>query len=131
MPFIRYEMGDIVVASEQKCSCGRSFPVIQSISGRKADTIKTPSGREFGAAILTHLLYGTDHILESQIIQDRIDHLFIDYVPGENFSAENLRSFERLIQYHLPGELRVDFRVVGAVSKTASGKIKPVISLLS
>jgi len=131
MPFIRYEMGDIVVASEQKCSCGRSFPVIQSISGRKADTIQTPSGREFGAAILTHLLYGTDHILESQIIQDRIDHLFIDYVPGENFSAENLHSFERLIQYHLPSELRVDFRVVEAVSKTAGGKIKPVISLLS
>ncbi|HML74981.1 MAG TPA: hypothetical protein PKB02_10860 [Anaerohalosphaeraceae bacterium] len=130
MPFIRYELGDLVIASGKKCSCGRSFPVVESISGRKADIIKTPSGREFGAAILTHLLYGVNHILESQIIQDQIDHLFIDYVPSVEFNSQDMQSFDYLIKYHLPTELRCEFRKVGAISKTNSGKIRPVISLL-
>ncbi len=128
MPFIRYDMGDTVVASSEQCSCLRAFPVIKKIAGRQADVIKTPSGREFGAAILTHLLYGTDHILESQIVQDRLDHLFIDYVPGERFSTQDLKAFEGLIRHHLPTELTVEFRAVNSISRTSSGKIKPVVS---
>lgn len=130
MPFIRYDMGDTVVASTEQCTCGRAFQVVKAISGRQADIIRTPSGREFGAAILTHLLYGTDHILESQIVQDRIDHIFIDYVPDEKFNAQDYLAFERLIRHHLPGELNVEFRAVSAVPKTASGKIKPVLSII-
>jgi phenylacetate-CoA ligase len=31
MPYLRYEIGDIGVLSDKKCSCGRQFPVLQSI----------------------------------------------------------------------------------------------------
>lgn len=130
MPFIRYDMGDTVIASTEKCACGRTFQTVKSISGRQADTIKTPSGREFGAAILTHLLYGTDHILESQIVQDRTDHIYIDYVPSAEFTSQDLQAFQGLIEYHLPSELSVEFRKVEAIPRTASGKIKPVVSIM-
>ena len=108
----------------------REYPVIKSISGRKADVIKTPSGREFGAAILTHLLYGTDHILESQIIQDALDHLTIEYVPSEKFSDKDMEDFKSLLTKHLPSELRIDIKQVKAVNRTRDGKIKPVVSHL-
>ena len=130
MPFIRYEMGDIVVKSNDRCSCGRAYQTIKSISGRECDVIKTPSGREFGAAILTHLLYGTNNILESQIVQDALDHIIIEYVPSKQFSKEDLVNFKQLITHHLPSELRVDIRQVEAVKRTCDGKIKPVVSQL-
>jgi phenylacetate-CoA ligase len=130
MPLIRYDTGDVVIISDKSCSCGRFFPMIESIKGRKGDLIKTVSGREFGAAILTHLLYGTNHILESQIIQDSLDHIIIHYVPGILFSKSDFDSFRRLLQKHLPSELKFEFKQVPSVQKTTGGKIKPVVSLI-
>ncbi len=131
MPLIRYDLSDIVVKGDRQCSCGRAFPVIERIMGRQGDSVVTPSGRQFGAAILTHLLYGTGNILESQIIQDATDHIRIEYVPTQGFSSENMQAFENLIRMHLPSELRVDFRVVDGIKRTSSGKIRPVVSLLN
>jgi phenylacetate-CoA ligase len=128
MPFIRYEMGDLVVKSEDACPCGRKFVTIESISGRQADVVKTPSGRRFGAAILTHLLYGTNNIVESQIIQDTLNHLRIEYVPNERFSQVDLANMKALLVKHLPSELKVDLAKVAAVRRTESGKVKPIIS---
>jgi phenylacetate-CoA ligase len=131
MPLIRYELGDVIVKSGKKCSCKRCMPVIESIEGRQADVIKTASNRHFGAAILTHLLYGTGNIVESQIIQDTIDHIDIEYVPGTNFSKDDLDALKRLIAQHLPSELKVDLKKVGAVARTSSGKIRPVVSKIA
>jgi len=130
MPLIRYDLGDIVVRSDESCLCGRAFPVIKSIKGREADVIRTLSGRAFGAAILTHLLYGTNHIVESQIRQDAVEHITIEYVPARNFCQKDIADFQRLIDRHLPGELRVDLKQVAAVQRTAGGKIRPLVSQL-
>lgn len=131
MPLIRYDMGDVVHKSDDTCPCGRQFKVIESISGRQADVVKTPSGRQFGAAILTHLLYGTNNIIESQIIQDALEHVTIEYVPGEEFSAADLADLKALIARHLPSELKVDLKKVEAVERTSSGKIRPVVSRIT
>ena len=131
MPLIRYNMGDIVRKSDDTCPCGRQFQVIESISGRQADVVKTPSGREFGAAILTHLLYGTNHIVESQIVQDDLEHITIEYVPGNGFSAGDLADLRALILKHLPSELKVDLKEVEAVKRTSNGKIRPVVSMMT
>jgi len=128
MPLIRYDTNDVVVKSKTSCSCMRQFPVIKSICGRKGNVIKTPSGREYGVAILTHLLYGTNYITESQIIQDALDHITIEYVPGEQFSEKHLGNFRELIIKHLPSELKVDLIQVDAIKKTSSGKLRPVVS---
>lgn len=128
MPLIRYDMGDIVVGSGNGCSCGRQFPTIRSIIGRQADSVITSSGRRLGAALLTHLLYGVSHIIESQIVQDTLSHITIKYVPTERFSDEDLRDFKNLITEHLPSELNVTFERVEMIEKTSNGKIKSVVS---
>jgi phenylacetate-CoA ligase len=130
MPFIRYDTGDIVINSNNRCPCGRQFPTIKSISGRQADTIKTLSGRQLGAAILTHLLYGVDHVAESQIVQDALDHITVKYVPTERFSKEDLQAFRNLITKHLPSELKVTFQQTEAIEKTNTGKLRPVVSTM-
>ncbi len=128
MPLIRYDPGDIVVKANRSCTCGRAFPVVEQIVGRQTDGIATPSGRRFGAAILTHLLYGTRNIVESQIIQDALDHVTIEYVPDRGFSDDDLHAFRGLIDKHLPTELTVEFKKVDAVERTTSGKVRPVVS---
>ena len=134
MPLIRYDMGDIVIKSEKSCPCKRQFEIIESIEGREGDIIITPSGRQLGVTLIIQLLYvicGTRNILESQIIQDVIDHITIEYVPTINFTTKDLQDFKSLIRNYLPGELKFDLKKVTAVKRTPSGKLRPLVSLIN
>ena len=134
MPLIRYDTGDIVTATGKRCPCGRAFDVIDSIDGRAGDVIKTPSGRQLGVTLMIQLLYvicGTQHILESQIVQDQIDHLTIKYVPSPVFTRKDLEDFDNLITRFLPSELKFGFQEVDAIERTGSGKIRPLVSLIN
>ena len=133
MPLIRYDTGDIVTMAEGTCKCGRDFQTIESIDGREGDVIRTPSGRQLGVTLMIQILYvicGTKNIIESQIVQDEIDHLTIKYLPGDGFSKKDLEDFKVLLRKYLPGELKFDFIKVEAIEKTTSGKIRPLVSLI-
>ena len=134
MPLLRYDTGDLAIPSDQSCSCGRAFPVVESILGRQGDAITTPSGRQLGAAIMTHLVYvicGAGHFLESQVIQDAADHITIEYVPGDGCSPAFLTGFEERLREHLPADLRCSLKQVEAVQRTQSGKIRPIVSRIA
>lgn len=134
MPLIRYDTGDIVIKSDKACRCGRQFQTIESINGRAGDVIRTPSGRFLGVTLIIQLLYvicGTRDILESQIVQDRIDHLTIKYVPAENFTTQDLDDFSGIVRKYLPSELKFDFKKVKSIEKTDHGKVRPLVSLIN
>jgi phenylacetate-CoA ligase len=39
MPFIRYDIGDVIMSGNGKCRCGRNTDMIESIQGRISDLI--------------------------------------------------------------------------------------------
>jgi len=134
MPLIRYDTEDLAVLSNKKCPCGRAFRVVESIDGREGDVIRTPSGVELGVCIAAYIIYvscATEGIIESQIIQDAPDHITIEYVPDKGFSSEHLSELYKNLAEHLPGDLKLTVKKVDAVRRTASGKIKPVVSLIN
>jgi phenylacetate-CoA ligase len=129
MPLLRYDTGDIVVPSARlTCPCGRSFPIIESISGRDVDVIKTRSGKQFGPTVVARVLKEANNILESQIIQDSLDHIYVKYVPSEKFTVNDLAGFKQRISFFLPEELRVDLQPVQTIPRTNDGKIKLILS---
>lgn len=134
MPLIRYDTADFVVKSDGTCPCGRAFPMVRSIIGRECDVIKTPSGRELGPGVMTALVYvvcGADYFLESQIIQDSIDHITIEYAPGPNLSPEYLSQLSRRLAKYLPSDLKFSLVQVSAVERTSAGKIKNIVSRIA
>ncbi len=133
MPLIRYDTGDVVVKTERPCACGRAFPTIESVDGREGDVIRTPSGRQLGVTLIVQILYvlaGTRYIAESQMIQDALDHVTIEYVPTDKFTPQDLEEFSRLIACYIPSEIRVDLKQVNACKRTRAGKLRPVVSQL-
>jgi len=130
MPLIRYDTGDVARLCDKQCPCGRQFRTVESIMGREGDVLVTKSGRRYGPAILTYLVRGTRNILESQIIQDKIDHVTIEFVPTENFSSKDLEDFHKSISKYLPDELGYGLKQVCKVKRTSGGKVRPVVSLL-
>jgi phenylacetate-CoA ligase len=130
MPLIRYDTGDIVSLSRRPCPCGRQFTTVESIAGREGDVVRTASGREYGPAILTYLVRGTRHILESRIVQDAPGHIAIEYVPTKEFTDTDLANFHKSIRSHLPRELSYTLQRVAGIERAPSGKLRPVVSRL-
>ena len=46
MPLIRYDTGDLVIPTNEKCNCGRKSIVVERIVGREEDYILTPEGNK-------------------------------------------------------------------------------------
>lgn len=132
MPLIRYDMGDVVIGSGQKqCTCGRQFPVVDSIIGKEGDVIRSPSGVTLGVTAVVQVLYtvgGTNNVLETQFVQDKLDHITVEYVPSSSFTSDDLVNMRQATARFLPKDLKVDFKRVEAVRRTPMGKIKPIIS---
>jgi phenylacetate-CoA ligase len=131
MPLIRYDTGDIVVKADECCACGRAYPTVKSIYGRTGQMLRTPSGRHFGPTLLARIAKAAHNILESQIIQDEIDHIILNYVPKDNFSAADMEEFQRHMVRHFPSDLKIEFKQVDRVERTKSGKANFFISKIN
>jgi len=130
MPFIRYEIGDLGVPSDEICSCGRGLPLMKSIKGRILDTIITPDGKyltgEFFPAIFAD--YDIKGIKDFQIIQKRKDKLLIKLVKGNDYSDEDLSLYLNIIRKHIGEEMKIEVEFVKSIQLTRSGKHRPTIS---
>jgi phenylacetate-CoA ligase len=130
MPFIRYEIGDLGIPSDENCSCGRKLPLMESIKGRILDTIVTPEGKmltgEFFPAIFAD--YPIKGIEEYQIIQKKKDTLLIKLIKGKNYSNEELDFFINIIKKNVGNQMNIEVEFVNKIALTMSGKHRPVIS---
>jgi phenylacetate-CoA ligase len=127
MPLIRYRCGDLVrpAPSDERCACGRSFPLIEQIVGRADDSIRLPDGRSVGR--LDHLFKGVEGILEAQIRQDRLDALTILVVPSRTFDSRTRVALEDNTCYRLGDAITVEIRLVDSIPRTKNGKFKGVV----
>lgn len=82
LPFIRYQLDDILEISNTPCSCGSCFRVVERIHGRADDVF---------------FLYGKD---------GQIRYLFPDYVVRSiNQASEDILEFQAI--QHSPGQMEI------------------------
>jgi len=129
MPLIRYRVGDRGQPSSETgpCPCGRSLPLMGPIEGRTNDILVTPDGRQAArvGAVFTGL-----PVRHSQIAQEALDLLVVRVAPAPGFSTQH----EHLIRERLRermGNVRVLIQRVAEVPRTASGKLRAVVSNLT
>ena len=127
MPLIRYRCGDLVrpAPATQRCSCGRSFPLIEQVIGRVDDAVKLTDGRSIGR--LDHIFKDVEGILEAQIRQDRLDAITILVVPFAGFSDRTRDRLQSNVRHRLGDATDVEIRLVDAIPRTGNGKFKGVV----
>ncbi len=69
-PLIRYATGDLGVLHPGWCQCGRSLPLLCTVSGRLADCIVLPSGKTFSPYFVTCALNHVPGVRQFQVIQE-------------------------------------------------------------
>jgi phenylacetate-CoA ligase len=121
-PFIRYRNDDLGMLVDKSCSCGRSLPLIEMSHGRIHNIITTPEGKYIYGMFLYYLFYELEGVLEYQIIQEDIDHLFVIIVRSENYKAQTTQWLHDRLQKACGSMMQIRFEFPESIPKLGSGK---------
>jgi phenylacetate-CoA ligase len=138
MPFIRYEIGDVVTMNAGRCRCGSNLPHVASIEGRTKDRFWIRRGEryeEFSPFIFLEAMYRCFDVAEFQFTQTdwtRFE-LRVAGVPGRQPDIGRIQHLleEALREAQLHGVIQVDVMAVSDIPPDpVSGKRKRMQTLL-
>lgn len=130
MPFIRYQVGDAGIPSDQTCSCGRGLPLLKELSGRTTDIIKLRNGMTLSGPAFT-LIFKEFPIQQYQIVQIDLDNIIIRIVKGKTYTEKDSKRLLNTIERHVGRKGSVQLEFVENITATKAGKRLFFISNIS
>lgn len=135
-PLIRYEIDDMVTASANRCSCGNSMPLIESIEGRSKEKLWIEVGghyRDLPYYIFLAALHHDLDLAEHQVLQTGVNQFVLRVAPqrGKVLSTERLHQLvhQSVASEGLADLIRFDIQIVERIARGPSGKIERVRNL--
>lgn len=129
MPLLRYKVGDVAVATEDICSCGRQLPLLTRVEGREADYVVTADGNVISGISLTEnfavLIPG---IAQLQIVQERVDDFLFRIVRSDDFNQQSAALIRSLVADRFGPNARYQVEFVDGIPQEPSGKYRFCIS---
>jgi phenylacetate-CoA ligase len=129
MPMIRYEIGDMAIASDRECTCGSPLPLVEKILGRDRDILYDGDGHPKPGYLFVEAINSFDLAAQFQVIQTDRQTLLIKVVKktSENIDLSELRKkFEEIVGLRV----RIIFEETDAIARDPSGKFRYVMSQL-
>lgn len=129
MPIIRYRTNDAATLAVERCSCGRGFPLLDSINGRDEDQLAAPDGRYLVDTFISDLFAQyQSKILESQIVQEESGAVIIKIVPSADFGNKDADLLIRGMRHYMGNSVNINIESCKSIPRTESGKFRWVIS---
>jgi phenylacetate-CoA ligase len=128
---IRYRTGDwatLPTLAKGQHPAAYPFQPVTSILGRTDAFVLTPEGARIGR--MDHVLKGVSHVVESRIIQETIDHLILEVVPAQGWSATDAQQLLNNTRERVGPTMRLELREVQQIPRTSRGKFVAVVSRL-
>jgi phenylacetate-CoA ligase len=126
--FLRYDTDDWATIAKQQCACGLPGRTIESIDGRKEDYVVLTDGTRLGR--LDHVFKDMINIKEAQIRQDSYGRLDVLVVKGNNYSEIDENKLQHEFDIRTNSMIDIEFHYLPVIEKTASGKLRFVISTM-
>ncbi len=127
MPFIRYDLDDIGVPSDEQCECGRTFPLLQLVEGRRDDFLVLPSGALVSPRKIVPLVEITPGIEEFQIIQETRDQVRILMVKDDTYSIKEEEKMIKRLKDLFREDLTIETEYTEEIPRK-KGKLRIVYS---
>jgi len=132
-PFIRYRTGDLGVYTNQECTCGRAYPLLKRIEGRKQEFLiaKNRSLVSLGPALFS--IHGAkwSNIKQIQFLQKEPGNLIIQIVKQQHCSEEEICEYiTKLFKARFGGLFTLKLKFVDHIARTKYGKHKFLIQKL-
>jgi len=130
MPFVRYKIGDMAIASDRTCACGRGLPLIEDVVGRSMDMIRTLDGKVIPGIYFPHLMKEFKGVKQFQVIQDALDKLMIKIVRTPDLKESDFETMKKEIFKIMGTKIQIDFQFVADIPLTQTGKYRVTVSNL-
>ncbi|WP_233267060.1 phenylacetate--CoA ligase family protein [Tomitella fengzijianii] len=126
-PIFRYRTGDEVgPAPSSGCPCGRAFPLLGMIDGRREDAFTASDGRTLPVPSI--VLDNLRDLREVQIVQRGPGRFEIRLVPDTLYDADVVRTqARRNIDRYFGAGQQVRFVVMNRIPRTSAGKLRSAI----
>jgi len=137
MPFLRYQLGDVGVPSDELCVCGRGLPMMSSIEGRCVEYLArydeeldkvVPVGPLF--PLVNRAMYASP-VKDIRLVQEDLETLTFLIVKDEGYNDENTQFIEKRVRRELGDKLIINFEFVDEIPPLGSGKRVNFISKIN
>jgi hypothetical protein len=124
MPLLRYRLTDTARWDPRPCPCGRTYPVIDCLSGKVEDRVYDLCGRAIAAAVVGFAYKGLANIRKGQIAQTARDRWVARIVPAPGYTAaDGARLLGNVAKYVSP-HVNVAIELAEDIPHLPSGKYK-------
>jgi phenylacetate-CoA ligase len=128
MPLVRYRMSDRTRWRREACSCGRTYPLIEPVTGKYEDTLFGSRGQRISPSVVTFAFKSLRGIKYSQVAQTDVGTWEIRVVPEVSFDeSERNRLIENVRHLVDPG-IHVVVREVPEIARTSAHKYRWIVN---
>jgi phenylacetate-CoA ligase len=125
MPLIRYRIEDMGVPSGRTCPCGRGLPLMERVTGRRADFLKRPDGSLVaGVSLVERTLTAIPGIEQMQLVQDEIRRVCARVVKDSHFDAVTEHKLRNELQTVFGEGVTIEIQYAPTLDQTRSGKYR-------
>lgn len=98
VPLIRYQVGDLAVATERGCPCGRGLPLVERFVGRPPAAVLGAQGRCVPGAVFADVFEDHEHaVLRYQVVQEQRDAVTVRIIRTSRFTCETQRAIREAL----------------------------------
>jgi phenylacetate-CoA ligase len=128
MPLVRYRMSDRTRWRREACQCGRTYPLIEPVTGKYEDTLFGSRGQRISPSVVTFAFKSLRGIKYSQVAQTGAGTWEIRVVPESSFNEiERNRLIENVRHLVDPG-IHVVVREVTEIARTSAHKYRWIVN---
>lgn len=133
MPFIRYRIGDLAVAMDNKKTspCGRGLPRIGKIEGRVQAIIVGANGNYLPGTFFAHLFKDYDHAIKQyKVIQEKQGAITLQIVKAQRFTGPVFDELKGQLQKFLGEGTDINVEFLDTIPMVRTGKQQGSVSRL-
>lgn len=134
MPLIRYKLGDVAIAVDQKkqCACGRGLPLMGEVQGRIQAIIVGTNKQLIPGTFFARLFADYDYaIRQFQVVQTKFGEITIKIVKANLYQDNILEHVTGEIKKHIGEDIKINIEFVEVVPLGITGKRHHSVSLLN
>jgi phenylacetate-CoA ligase len=123
MPLIRYAIGDLAEVGN-RCTCGRTLPVLRRVLGRTRDMLVLPIGERRFPFYAQNVFTDFPAVIQHQIVQKTLDTIDVRMVVRRALTVDDEDRLRAAIGHALGAQFRIGFTYCETIERSASGKFE-------
>lgn len=127
-PFVRYRTGDMAIADNRACACGRGLPLLREIQGRTTDFVIAADGTVMHGLSLIYIVRDLPGIHAFKIVQESRALTRVQIVCEAGFDPGCEARIVDGFQKRLGAGVTVEVTLVDVIPPEKSGKFRYVVS---